>query len=104
MLHGNGFYYRWDNFCCYWYYWILYDPGTPQDCYSIFLSDEEIRIARRRMKADQKDSKPRENAVKYFSIKIFGKNFSSWHFYVLSLWNIFVGIIQMLDLVLMHYG
>ena len=29
-------------------------PGTPQDCYSIFLSDEEIRIARRRMKADQK--------------------------------------------------
>ena len=79
-------------------------PGTPQDCYSIFLSDEEIRIARRRMKADQKDSKPRENAVKYFSIKIFGKIFSSWHFYVLSLWNIFVGIIQMLDLVLMHYG
>ena len=35
-------------------FWILYDPGTPQDCYSIFLSDEEIRIARRRMKADQK--------------------------------------------------
>ena len=59
---------------------ILYDPGTPQDCYSIFLSDEEIRIARRRMKADQKDSKPRENAVKYFSIKIFGKILASWHF------------------------
>ena len=65
-------------------------PGTPQDCYSIFLSDEEIRIARRRMKADQKDSKPRENAVKYFFNKdIWKKIFTSWHFYVLSLWNIF---------------
>ena len=50
-------------------------PGTPQDCYSIFLSDEEIRIARRRMKADQKDSKPRENAVKYFFNKDIWKKF-----------------------------
>lgn len=65
-------------------------PGTPQDCYSIFLTDEEIRIARRRMKSDQKDAKPRENVVKYFFNKnIWKKIFSSWHFYVLSLWNIF---------------
>ena len=80
MLHGNGFYYRWDNFCCYWYYWILYDPGTPQDCYSIFLSDEEIRIARRRMKADQKILNQEKMPLNIFSIKIFGKIFSSWHF------------------------
>ena len=69
------------------YYMI---PGTPEDCYSIFLSDEDIRIARRRMRQDQKDSKPRENAVKYFfNVEIWKKIFTSWHFYVLSLWNIF---------------
>ncbi|RLV96183.1 putative transporter SEO1 [Spathaspora sp. JA1] len=69
------------------YYMI---PGTPQDCYSIFLSDDEIRIARRRMLKDQKDAKPRENAVKhFFDINIWKSIFSSWHFYVLVLWNIF---------------
>ena len=84
------------------YYMI---PGTPEDCYSIFLSDEDIRIARRRMRQDQKDSKPRENAVKYFfNVEIWKKIFTSWHFYVLSLWNIFAGIIQMVVLVLMLCG
>lgn len=65
-------------------------PGTPEDCYSCFLSDEDIRIARRRMRADQKSAKPRENEVKYFfDINIWKSIFSSWHIYVLSLWNIF---------------
>ncbi|ODV81678.1 putative permease [Suhomyces tanzawaensis NRRL Y-17324] len=65
-------------------------PGTPQDCYSIFLSDDDIRIARRRMRADQKDAKPRENPVKhFFKPDIWKSIFSSWHIYVLSLWNIF---------------
>ncbi|KAK6453619.1 putative permease [Scheffersomyces xylosifermentans] len=65
-------------------------PGTPQDCYSIFLSDDDIRIARRRMIADQKSFKPRENAVKYFfNVEIWKSIFSSWHIYVLSLWNVF---------------
>ena len=50
-------------------------PGTPQDCYSIFLSDEEIRIARRRMKADQKILNQEKMPLNIFSIKIFGKNF-----------------------------
>lgn len=65
-------------------------PGTPEDCYSCFLSDDDIRIARRRMKDDQKDSKPRENEVAYFfNVKIWKSIFSSWHIYVLCLWNIF---------------
>ncbi|KAI3406050.1 SEO1 [Candida oxycetoniae] len=69
------------------YYMI---PGTPEDCYSIFLSDEEIRIARRRMKRDQKDAKPRENALGHFLDKsIWKKIFTSWQFYVVGLWNIF---------------
>ncbi|EGW35426.1 putative permease [Spathaspora passalidarum NRRL Y-27907] len=65
-------------------------PGTPEDCYSIFLSDDDIRIARRRMIKDQKDHKPRENAVKhFFNAEIWKSIFTSWHFYVLCLWNIF---------------
>ena len=65
-------------------------PGTPQDCYSPFLSDDDIRIARRRMIKDQKNYKPRENAVKhFFNLDIWKSIFSSWHIYVLSLWNIF---------------
>ncbi|RLV90431.1 putative transporter SEO1 [Spathaspora sp. JA1] len=69
------------------YYMI---PGTPQDCYSIFLSDDDIRIARRRMLKDQKDAKPRENSVKhFFDINIWKAIFTSWHFYVLVLWNVF---------------
>lgn len=64
-------------------------PGTPEDCYSPFLSDDEIRIARKRMRDDQKDTKPRENPTKlFFSLKVWKDIFSSWHIYVLSLWNI----------------
>ncbi|KAK6465828.1 putative permease [Scheffersomyces coipomensis] len=65
-------------------------PGTPEDCYSIFLSDDDIRIARKRMLDDQKGFKPRENVVKYFfDIKLLKSIFTSWHVYVLCLWNIF---------------
>ncbi|KAG7661916.1 uncharacterized protein J8A68_004567, partial [[Candida] subhashii] len=65
-------------------------PGTPEDCYSIFLSDDEIRLARKRMRKDQKNAKPRDNVVKhFFDIKIWKSIFTSWHFYVLTLWTIF---------------
>ncbi|KAI5948645.1 hypothetical protein KGF57_005390 [Candida theae] len=65
-------------------------PGTPEDCYSIFLSDDDIRIARRRMRKDQKDAKPRENAFyHFFSWETWRKVLTSWHIYILGLWNIF---------------
>ncbi|RCK57261.1 putative transporter SEO1 [Candida viswanathii] len=65
-------------------------PGTPQDCYSIFLTDDDIRVARRRMIADQKNFKSRENPTKeFFNLEIWKKIFTSWHFYVLTLWNVF---------------
>ncbi|KAI5906516.1 transporter SEO1 [Candida parapsilosis] len=65
-------------------------PGTPEDCYSIFLTDDEIRIARRRMRKDQKDAKPRENAFyHFFSWETWRKVLTSWHIYILGLWNIF---------------
>ncbi|KAK6201501.1 putative permease [Scheffersomyces amazonensis] len=65
-------------------------PGTPQDCYSIFLTDADIRVARKRMIADQKDFKPRENALKYFfDVKLLKNILTSWQLPVLALWNIF---------------
>ncbi|CAI5760623.1 unnamed protein product [Candida verbasci] len=66
-------------------------PGTPHDCYSIFLSDEDIRIARKRIIKDNKDVKPKENATKYFfDFTIWKDIFTSWQFYVLSIWDIFL--------------
>ncbi|CAI5756052.1 unnamed protein product [Candida verbasci] len=66
-------------------------PGTPEDCYSIFLSDDDIRLARKRIRKDQKDVKPRENAAKhFFDLNNWKKIFTTWHFYILSLWNIFL--------------
>ncbi|KAI5954583.1 hypothetical protein KGF54_002358 [Candida jiufengensis] len=66
-------------------------PGTPADCYSIFLSDEEIKLARRRMKRDNAGERPRHDAIKQFFDKNVWKSiFTSWHFYVLSIWCIFL--------------
>ena len=65
-------------------------PGTPEDCYSIFLTDDDIRIARRRMRQDQKDPRPRENVTKYFfDPKLWKKIFSLWHIYVVAIWHCF---------------
>lgn len=65
-------------------------PGTPTDCYSIFLTDDDIRVARKRMKDDGKDAPPQKNAGKLiFNKETWKLIFSSWHVYVLSLWNIF---------------
>ncbi|KAL6454202.1 SEO1 Probable transporter SEO1 [Candida maltosa Xu316] len=97
-LGGVGGYAAWqwifmiDGFICLFvaflgFYMI---PGTPQDCYSAFLTDDDIRVARRRMKADQKSAKPRENPTKqFFDLKIWKSIFTSWHFYVVGMWNVF---------------
>ncbi|KAI5954584.1 hypothetical protein KGF54_002359 [Candida jiufengensis] len=64
-------------------------PGTPSDCYSIFLSDEDIRAARRRMKRDNVDPRPRTDVYKHFFDKsVWISIFTSWHFYVLTIWCI----------------
>ncbi|KAI5962345.1 SEO1 [Candida pseudojiufengensis] len=66
-------------------------PGTPSDCYSIFLTDEDIRVARRRMKRANVGSKPRKDALKkFFDKNVWKSIFSTWHFYVLSIWCIFL--------------
>lgn len=65
-------------------------PGTPTDCYSIFLSDDEIRLARKRLKDNKTAPRPNKDLVKsLFSLKLWKKILGSWEIYVLSLWNIF---------------
>ncbi|KAG7879260.1 hypothetical protein KL905_003341 [Ogataea polymorpha] len=63
-------------------------PGTPQKCYSIFLTDEEILLARKRLKDNSTSyTVPVDRA--FFDRKLWRKILTSWHIYVLSLWNIF---------------
>lgn len=65
-------------------------PGTPTDCYSIFLSDDEIRLARKRLKDNKTATRPDKDLVKsLFSVKLWKRILGSWEIYVLSLWNIF---------------
>lgn len=61
-------------------------PGTPFKCYSLFLTDDEIKLARRRM---------RENGThdglvltNFFDKKTWKKIFTSWPFYAFSLGNV----------------
>lgn len=61
-------------------------PGTPQKCYSIFLTDEEILLARKRLKNNGTSFSTK---IGFFEKKMWKKVLTSWHFYVLSLWNIF---------------
>ncbi|KAG7882559.1 hypothetical protein KL938_002982 [Ogataea parapolymorpha] len=63
-------------------------PGTPQKCYSIFLTDEEILLARKRLKDNNTSfTVPVDRA--FFDRKLWKKILTSWHIYVLSLWDIF---------------
>lgn len=66
-------------------------PGTPQNCYSIFLTDEEIKLARARLRRN----KIGHEDVNHYSIKqlinldLWKSILGSWEIYVLSFWNIF---------------
>ncbi|CAB4257042.1 similar to Saccharomyces cerevisiae YAL067C SEO1 Putative permease, member of the allantoate transporter subfamily of the major facilitator superfamily [Maudiozyma barnettii] len=62
-------------------------PGDPYNCYSIFLTDDEIRLARRRLKENQTGKSDFNKNV--FDLKLWKAIFSDWKIYILSLWNIF---------------
>lgn len=64
-------------------------PGTPDNCYSIWLSDDEIRLLRRKLKKNHTAGSPTNHAKSFFDLKLWKEIFSSWQIYVLSLWNIF---------------
>lgn len=58
-------------------------PGTPTKCYSIWLSDDEIRFARKRMKANGTDMS--HTTKSFFDKATWKKILTSWHFWLLSL-------------------
>lgn len=63
-------------------------PGTPTDCYSIFLTDDEIRLLRRKLKENHTAGRPQVNVLKsLFSWEIWRSIIFSWEVYVLALWN-----------------
>ncbi|KAG0672139.1 hypothetical protein C6P40_003574 [Pichia californica] len=61
-------------------------PGTPAKCYSLFLTDDEIRLARRRMKKNGTDVNQSTKAL--FDLPTWKKAFSTWHVYFLGFINI----------------
>lgn len=65
-------------------------PGTPNDCYSIFLTDDEIRLLRRRLKKNHTAATNPKKEISYFvDWNLWKSILTSWEIYVLSLWNIF---------------
>lgn len=71
-------------------------PGTPKDCYSIFLTDDEIRLARKRLQKNETNSEPEKTSVggkalihSLFNFELWKSILTSWQIYVLSLWNMF---------------
>lgn len=63
-------------------------PGTPTDCYSIWLTDDEIRLLRRNLKKNHTAARPKHDLLKsLFSKDIWLQILSSWEFYVLTIWN-----------------
>lgn len=62
-------------------------PGDPQNCYSIFLTDDEIRLARKRVKDNQTANT--DLSEKFFDLKIWKSIIFDWKIYVLTLWNVF---------------
>ncbi|ODV64167.1 MFS general substrate transporter [Ascoidea rubescens DSM 1968] len=58
-------------------------PGTPYKCYSVFLSDEEIRIARARLKKNN-IVPPQKEIGKFWDKKRWTKILTSWQLWVLT--------------------
>lgn len=67
-------------------FWLL--PGTPEKCYSIFLTDEEIRVGRKRMTNNEGETAS-PKAPDFFNKKLWKGILGNWKIYVLSLFNIF---------------
>ncbi|VEU23108.1 DEKNAAC104053 [Brettanomyces naardenensis] len=68
------------------FYGIISIPGTPFSCYSIFLTDDEIRLARKRMIENGTDSTIHSKG--FFNKSKWKEAFSTWHVYLLSAINL----------------
>lgn len=61
-------------------------PGTPFKCYSLFLTDEEIKFARKRMR--ENGTNDGLELTNFFDKKTWKKIFTSWPFYIFSIANV----------------
>ncbi|KAK6200103.1 major facilitator superfamily domain-containing protein [Scheffersomyces amazonensis] len=66
---------------------LFLQPGTPQRCYSIWFTDDEIRLARSRMKANGTDV--HHDPKSFFDKDTWGRILKSWHFWILSFLQMF---------------
>ncbi|EGV62972.1 hypothetical protein PSN45_004759 [Yamadazyma tenuis] len=66
---------------------LIMHPGTPLRCYSIWLTDDEIKLARSRMKKNGSDVSP--TVKSFFDKGTWKAILSSWHFWLLSICNMF---------------
>lgn len=65
-------------------------PGTPNSCYSLFLTDEDIKLARHRLKQNRTSLlKPKDTVKSILDLKLWKSLLSSWEIYIVSLWGIF---------------
>jgi len=62
-------------------------PGTPYKCYSIWLTDDEIRLARKRLKLANIEP-PSAEPPNFFDKKLWKKIIFDWKLYVLTLLSI----------------
>lgn len=62
-------------------------PGDPQNCYSIFLTDDEIRLARNRLKENKTEGNNFKKNV--FNASIWKKIIFDWKVWVVTIWDIF---------------
>ena len=66
---------------------LLSIPGSPFKCYSIWLTDDEIKLARKRMRINGTDEHT-PTTKEFLDPKVWKKIFTSWHFWIFTIANI----------------
>ncbi|CUM64875.1 uncharacterized protein PRCAT00002490001 [Priceomyces carsonii] len=66
---------------------LLMHPGTPTKCYSLWLTDDEIILARERLKSNNSDASFKTNS--FFDKKTWKNIVTSWHFWLFGIAQIF---------------
>lgn len=66
---------------------VFLQPGTPSRCYSIWLTDDEIRLGRKRMIANGTDMS--HTPKSFFNKKTWKNIITSWHFWILGFMQMF---------------
>lgn len=65
---------------------LFLQPGTPARCYLIWLTDDEIRLGRQRMRENGTDIALTPKS--FFDYATWKRIFTSWHFWIFSIINI----------------